>query len=114
MSYSLNNNSMSEVKITDHHTAESFNHYNFKKGDIVLADAGYASAKNYYEATSKGADVVIRISPNHFKFFQCTYTGSACYFSNQPDFRLMYFDCLGNCLKYYSMYFSLAASQIGV
>lgn len=45
--YSLNENQMQQLLVTDYHTAESFQHFSMKKGDIFLADAGYGTAKNY-------------------------------------------------------------------
>lgn len=64
--YSLNENQMQQLLVTDYHTAESFQHFSMKKGDIFLADAGYGTAKNYAYAMEQQADVILRINPNHF------------------------------------------------
>lgn len=64
--YSLNENRMQQLLVTDSHTAESLSHFSMKKGDIFLADAGYGTAKNYAYAMEQQADVMLRISPNHF------------------------------------------------
>lgn len=57
---------MEQVKVTDHHTAESLTHFSLKKGDLVLADAGYSTSKNYLYAQEQYADVILRISANQF------------------------------------------------
>ena len=44
--YSLNENRMKQVKVTDQHTAESLTHFSMKKGDLVMAEAGYGTAQN--------------------------------------------------------------------
>jgi len=67
MSYNLNIDSMDEVKVTDKHTAEGFAHYTIQAGDIYIADAGYGKAKMYEYVTKRGADVVLRCTPNHLK-----------------------------------------------
>lgn len=63
--YSLNQNRIQQVRVTDYHTAESFCMFSFQKEDIVLADAGYGKARNYAYAMEQGCDVILRISPNH-------------------------------------------------
>ena len=63
--YSLNQNRIQQVCVTDYHTAESFCMFSFQKEDIVLADAGYGKARNYAYAMEQGCDVILRISPNH-------------------------------------------------
>lgn len=67
--YSLNQNRIQQIQVTDHHTAESFQLFSFHKNDIVLADAGYGKAGNYACAMKQGCDVILRITPNHFSFF---------------------------------------------
>lgn len=68
--YSLNENRMRQVKVTDKHTAELLSHFEFKPGDLVMADAGYGTARNYIYAQEQGAEVVLRITPSNF----CLYT----------------------------------------
>ena len=41
---------MKQIKVTNHHTAESLSYFTFEKGDLVMADAGYAAAQNYIYA----------------------------------------------------------------
>ena len=64
--YSLNENRMKQVKVSDQHTAESLAHFSMKKGDLVLADAGYGTAQNFIYAQEQGADVILRITPKNF------------------------------------------------
>lgn len=64
--YSLNQNRMKQIKVTDHHTAESLSHFTFEKGDLVMADAGYTTAQNYIYAQEQQADVILRITPKTF------------------------------------------------
>ena len=64
--YSLNENRICEVKVTDKHTAESLKHFSVKKNDLVMADTGYGTAQNYIYAQEKGADVILRITPKNF------------------------------------------------
>lgn len=66
MCYSLNQNRMYEVKVTDKHTAESLTHFSIKKDDLVIADAGYGTAHNYIYAQEQQADVILRITPKCF------------------------------------------------
>ena len=48
--YSLNQNRMQQIKVTDKHTAESLTHFSMGKNDLVMADAGYGTAHNYIYA----------------------------------------------------------------
>ena len=66
MCCSLNQDCMYEVKVTDKYTAESIMHFSAKKGDIVMADAGYGTAHNYIYAQEQKTDVVLRITPKYF------------------------------------------------
>ena len=67
--YSLNQNRIQQIQVTDHHTAESLRLFSFCKNDIVLADAGYGKAGNYAYAMKQECDVILRITPNQFSFF---------------------------------------------
>lgn len=64
--YSLNRNRVEQVKATDQHTAESLTHFSIKKGGLVMADAGYGTARNYIYAQEMQADVILRITPKNF------------------------------------------------
>ena len=64
--YSLNENRMKQVKVSDQHSAESLAHFSMKKGDLILADAGYGTAQNFIYAQEQGADVILRITPKNF------------------------------------------------
>ena len=39
------------------------------KGDLILADTGYGTVKNYIHAQERGADAIIRITPKPFCFY---------------------------------------------
>ena len=70
MDYNLNRNCMQEIKVTDHHTAESLQHHVLSKNDIYILDAGYGKAKTYVYATVLNkSDVIMRITPNHLKVY---------------------------------------------
>lgn len=64
--YDLNRNRVKQIKVTDHHTAESLTHFSIEKGDLVMADAGYGTAQNYIYAQERQADVILRIAPGKF------------------------------------------------
>ena len=64
--YSLNDNRIQQVKVTDQHTAESLTHFSIGKEDLVMADAGYGTARNYIYAQEQQADVILRITPKCF------------------------------------------------
>ena len=66
--YSLTQNRIQQIRVTDYHTAESFRAFSFQKEDLILADAGYGRAGNYAYAMEQGCDVIIRITPNHISF----------------------------------------------
>lgn len=68
--YSLNENRMKQVKISDPHTAESLVHFSMQKGDLVMADAGYGTAQNFIYAQQQGADVILRITPKNFCLYE--------------------------------------------
>lgn len=67
--YSFSENQVSQIQVSDHHTAESLQHFSMKPGDIFLADAGYGTAKNYAYATEKKADVILRMTPSNLPIY---------------------------------------------
>ena len=67
--YSLTENRMQQIKVTDYHIAETFSIFDFSPQDIILADAGFGTIKNYAIALQQGADVILRISPKRFPLF---------------------------------------------
>ena len=67
--YSLTENRMQQIKVTDYHTAETLSIFDFSPQDIILADAGFGTIKNYVFALQKKADVILRISPKRFPLF---------------------------------------------
>lgn len=51
------------VELTDAKGSESFSRYSFGKGEIVLGDRGYTSARGIYSGVSSGAHVLFRVNP---------------------------------------------------
>ena len=72
--YSLNENRIKQVKVSDQHIAESLTHFSMGSGDLILADAGYGTAQNYIYAQSQGADVILRITPKNFLLYDANGT----------------------------------------
>lgn len=67
--YSLTENRMQQIKVTDYHTAETLSTFDFSPQDIVVADAGFGTVKNYVFALEQGTDVILRITPKRFPLF---------------------------------------------
>lgn len=97
--YSLNENRMKQVKVSDPHTAESLAHFSMKKGDLIMADAGYGTAQNYIYAQGQGADVILRITPKCF----CLYDADGekisltALLKEAEEKRLEWIDIFGFC-----------------
>ena len=72
--YSLNENWIKQIKVSDQHTAESLTHFSMEPGNLILADAGYGTAQNYIYAQSQGADVILRITPKNFLLYDANGT----------------------------------------
>jgi hypothetical protein len=68
-SYNLIQQRIDEMTITDDRTGEGFRHYTLNKGDLCLADAGYGTTTNIVIAIESGADVIVRITPNHIRLY---------------------------------------------
>ena len=64
MCYSLTRRRMEEIAVTDHRTADSFQMFNIKPGEIYIADAGYGKGKYLEHIASFGADAILRVTPN--------------------------------------------------
>jgi len=67
--YCLNRNRVEQIKLTDTHIAESLRVFSMGKDDLILADAGYGTAKNYAYSQEQKADVILRITPSHFSIY---------------------------------------------
>ena len=65
MSYNLSMGRMGDVRVTDSHEAEGFGHCDIQKGEIYIADSGYGKAGLYDYVVSRGADAILRFTPNH-------------------------------------------------
>jgi len=50
------------IKLGDKRVAQSFTHFQYQKGDIVLGDRIYAKAWQIMNVANQGADVIVRLS----------------------------------------------------
>ena len=50
-------------------TGESFSQYPIRKGDYILADAGYSNPLGIHHLSSKGAYVTVRVNPQNLTIF---------------------------------------------
>lgn len=55
------------ILITDPKTGESLKLYDWREGDVALADAGYARAPQLKAVTEKGAEFVVRCAPTSIR-----------------------------------------------
>lgn len=59
--------SVTHMEVTDCHTSESLKLYDWRAGDVALADAGYAKAPQLKAVTEKGAEFVVRCAPTSIR-----------------------------------------------
>lgn len=64
--YDLRAGRLSEVTVTDEHSAESLAHYRLQAGDVVVADNGYGYRSSVATVAQQHADGVFRITPATF------------------------------------------------
>jgi hypothetical protein len=64
--YDLRAGRLSQVKLSDEHTAESLAHYRLQAGDVVVADNGYGYRRSIATVTQQGAEGIFRITPATF------------------------------------------------
>lgn len=64
--YDLQAGRVVQVSVTDRHEGESLQHFALQAGDIAVADNGYGYRSNVAYASSRGADVVLYITPHTF------------------------------------------------
>src|SRR5579872_3022454 len=64
--YDLQAGRVVQVSVTDRHEGESLQHFALQAGDIAVADNGYGYRSNVAYAHSRGADVVLYITPHTF------------------------------------------------
>ncbi len=67
--YSLTENRMHQIKVTDYHITETLSIFDFSPQDIILANSGFGTVNNYAVTLQKKADVILRISPKRFPLF---------------------------------------------
>jgi Transposase DDE domain len=63
LAYDLLAGQFVEVKVSDRHTAEGFRLFDWRAGDIVVADRGYSRRKELALVFRAGAHVVVRLAP---------------------------------------------------
>jgi hypothetical protein len=64
--YDLRAGRLSEVRVSDEHTAESVAHYRLQAGDVVVADNGYGYRSSVATTADQHAYGVFRITPSTF------------------------------------------------
>jgi hypothetical protein len=52
-----------EVVVTDVHTGETLTHCTRRRGDVAVADCGYAHGPGMSEAVKQGAELIVRLNP---------------------------------------------------
>lgn len=67
--YSLLENTISKIRITDYHSAESVRHYNITMGALYMADRAYGKTPQLAHLIDEGADFIFRISPHGVRLF---------------------------------------------
>ncbi len=70
--YDLRAGRLSEVTVTDEHTAESLAHYRLQPGDVVVADNGYGYRCSVATVADQHAYGVFRITPSTFALQDAT------------------------------------------
>lgn len=64
--YDLRGGRLSQVKVSDEHSAESLAHYRLQAGDVVIADNGYGYRCSVATVVQQHADGIFRITPATF------------------------------------------------
>jgi hypothetical protein len=70
--YDLRAGRLSQVKVSDEHTAESLAHYQLQPGDVVVADNGYGYRRSVAAVADQQAYGVFRITPATFPLQEAT------------------------------------------
>lgn len=63
LAYDLMAGQFVDVKVSDRHTAEGFRLFDWRRGDIIVADRGYSRRPELALALRAGADVIVRLAP---------------------------------------------------
>jgi hypothetical protein len=63
-----------EVLVTDVHTGETRKPCTLRRGDVAVADRGYAHCQGMSEAVKQGADLIVRLNP--FSVVLCDAAGA--------------------------------------
>lgn len=67
--YSLLENTVSKIHITNCHSAESVRHYDIAMGALYIADRAYGKTPQLARLIDEGADFIFRISPQTVRLF---------------------------------------------
>jgi len=62
--YDLRESRLIQVHVTDKHTAESLQHFQLQRFDLLIADRGYGYRKNIAYAYQQQAYVILRFAPS--------------------------------------------------
>jgi len=62
--YDLRASRLIQIHVTDQHTAESLQHFQLHRCDLLIADRGYGYRKNIAYAYQQQAYVILRFAPN--------------------------------------------------
>jgi hypothetical protein len=60
---------LADLLLTDTRTGESLELFEWREGDVVLADAGYAKAEQLAAVRSSGAEFVVRCAPKQIRLY---------------------------------------------
>jgi hypothetical protein len=60
---------LSDLLLTDNKTGESLQLFEWQKGDVVLADAGYAKAEQLAAVRASGAEFIVRCAPKQIRLY---------------------------------------------
>jgi hypothetical protein len=58
-----------DLLLTDNKTGESLQLFEWQKGDVVLADAGYAKAEQLATVKASGAEFIVRCAPKQIRLY---------------------------------------------
>lgn len=60
------------MEVTDNRTSESLDRYEWRAGDVVVADSGYTRPQQLLAVKKKGAEFIVRYAPNRVRMLSET------------------------------------------
>lgn len=60
------------LEVTDNRTSESLDRYEWRAGDVVVADSGYTRPQQLLAVKKKGAEFIVRYAPNRVRMLSET------------------------------------------